>query len=64
MANSTASWKHICARFRRGGNRMLRRLLAIVFSRENLLALTLAVLLVLLIIFTIDTSSTWIYQGF
>jgi len=43
---------------------MIRRILATIFNRENLLALLLAVLLVLIIMFAIDTSPTWIYQGF
>jgi hypothetical protein len=43
---------------------MIRRLLAMIFSRENGLALLLAILLVLIIIFGIDSSPTWIYQGF
>ncbi len=43
---------------------MLRKFLSAVFSRENLLALLLALLLVALVVFTVDTSPTWIYQGF
>ncbi len=43
---------------------MWHRLVATVFSRENLLALLLALLLVALLIFASDTSATWIYQGF
>jgi hypothetical protein len=43
---------------------MLGKLFATIFSRENLLALFFAILLVLLVIFTADTSPTWIYQGF
>lgn len=43
---------------------MLRKFLSAVFSRENMLALLLALLLVALVIFTVDTSPTWIYQGF
>ena len=43
---------------------MVRRILSILFSRENWLALLLAILLVLIVIFAIDTSPTWIYQGF
>ena len=39
---------------------MLRRL----FSRENLWALLLALILILLIIVTADSSPLWIYQGF
>jgi hypothetical protein len=42
----------------------LRRLLRVLFSRENLLALLLALLFVVILIFTVDTSATWIYQGF
>ncbi len=34
------------------------------FSRENLLALLLALILIALVIFTADTSPAWIYQGF
>ena len=43
---------------------MLRRILSLLFNRENWLALLLAILLVLIVMFAIDTSPTWIYQGF
>jgi hypothetical protein len=33
-------------------------------SRENLQALVLAILLLMLIVLTSDTSPRWIYQGF
>jgi hypothetical protein len=39
---------------------MLKRL----FSRENLLAAALCLLLILLVIVTADTAPQWIYQGF
>jgi hypothetical protein len=35
-----------------------------LFSRENLWALLLALILILLIIVTADSSPLWIYQGF
>jgi len=35
-----------------------------IFTRENMLALLLALILIALVIFTADTSPTWIYQGF
>jgi hypothetical protein len=35
-----------------------------LFSRENLWALALALMLVALVIFTADSSPLWIYQGF
>jgi len=35
-----------------------------LFSRENLLALLLCLILIALTIFTADTTPTWIYQGF
>ncbi len=43
---------------------MWQRLKALLFSRENLLALVLALILVALLVFAADTSPTWIYQGF
>ncbi len=43
---------------------MWKRLVAQLFTRENLLALLLAFVLLALVIFTADTSPTWIYQGF
>ncbi len=43
---------------------MMRRILQRIFTRENLLALLLALILIALVIFTADTSPTWIYQGF
>jgi hypothetical protein len=39
---------------------MLRRL----FSRENIYALALCLILIALIILTADQSPQWIYQGF
>lgn len=35
-----------------------------IFSRENMLALFLSLILIALVIFTAGTSPTWIYQGF
>jgi hypothetical protein len=35
-----------------------------LFSRENLWALLLALLLIVLVIVTADSSPLWIYQGF
>ncbi len=43
---------------------MLRRIAGIIFTEENLLALGLGVLLALIVLFGIDTTPTWIYQGF
>jgi len=45
---------------RRNGCTMRRRLL----TRENLYALALCLIVILLIIVTSDTSPQWIYQGF
>ena len=42
----------------------LRSLLQSLFSRENLLALALCLILIAVVIFTADTSPQWIYQGF
>jgi len=42
----------------------MRRLFSKIWNRENLLALLFAILLFLIIMFAIDTSPTWIYQGF
>lgn len=35
-----------------------------LFSRENLLAFLLCLILIALVVFTADSSPTWIYQGF
>jgi hypothetical protein len=35
-----------------------------LFSRENLLALALCLIVILLIIVTTDAAPQWIYQGF
>ena len=43
---------------------MLRRIVGLIITRENLLAIILAVLLLLVVIFGIDTVPAWIYQGF
>lgn len=47
-------------RSQRGIADLMRRLL----SRENLLALALCLLVILLVVMTSDTSPQWIYQGF
>jgi hypothetical protein len=39
-------------------------LLKRLFSRENVFALLLCAIIVLLIIITADSSPQWIYQGF
>jgi len=43
---------------------MWKKLYHSIFNRENFLALMLALILIALVIFTADTSPTWIYQGF
>lgn len=35
-----------------------------LWTRENALALILALILVALVVFTADLAPTWIYQGF
>jgi hypothetical protein len=45
---------------RRGAIDMLAR----IFSRENLLALLICVILILLLIVSSDSAPEWIYQGF
>jgi hypothetical protein len=42
----------------------MKKLTRILFTRENLLAVLLCLILIALVIFTADTSPTWIYQGF
>jgi hypothetical protein len=43
---------------------MWKKLYHAIFNRENFLALMLALILMALVIFTSNTSPTWIYQGF
>jgi hypothetical protein len=43
---------------------LFRRWLQRLFSRENLFALLLCAILVLVIIVTADSAPQWIYQGF
>jgi hypothetical protein len=43
---------------------MLRKVFSSVFSRENLLALVLALIAIALVVFTADVTPQWIYQGF
>lgn len=43
---------------------MFRKILDSIFSRENLLALMLALIVIALVVFTADTTPDWIYQGF
>ena len=43
---------------------MLKKILARIFSRENMLALLLALIVTALVIFTADVTPNWIYQGF
>ena len=35
-----------------------------IFSRENLIAFALALMLVAIVVLTADSSPQWIYQGF
>jgi len=42
----------------------MKKILNTLFTRENVLALLLCLILIALVIFTADTSPTWIYQGF
>jgi hypothetical protein len=42
----------------------MKKLFNAIFTRENVLALVLCLILIALVIFTADTSPTWIYQGF
>jgi hypothetical protein len=39
-------------------------LLQRIFSRENLIALALCLILIALVIVTADSAPQWIYQGF
>jgi hypothetical protein len=43
---------------------MIKRILASIFSHENLLAVLLCFILIALTIVAADTSPSWIYQGF
>lgn len=43
---------------------MFRKILDSIFTRENLLALALALIAIALVIFTADITPQWIYQGF
>ena len=42
----------------------MKKFVRAIFSRENILAILLCLILIALVIFTADTSPTWIYQGF
>jgi len=43
---------------------MNQKFLKRIFSRENMLALALALIVIALIVFTADVTPNWIYQGF
>lgn len=43
---------------------MMQRLFRRVFSRENLIALLLCLLILALVIVSADSAPQWIYQGF
>ncbi len=45
------------------GFEMLEKIRALL-NNENILAIIFAIIMILLVIFTADTSPTWIYQGF
>ncbi len=42
----------------------MKKLLSILFSRENILALLLCLILIAIVILTASQSPQWIYQGF
>ena len=44
--------------------RLLNGLLRWIFSKDNLWALALCLVVIALIIFTSDSTPLWIYQGF
>ena len=43
---------------------VIKKMLRKIFSRENLIALMLSILILLVIILSADTEPQWIYQGF
>ena len=43
---------------------MFRKIIDSILTRENLLALLLALIVIALLVFTADTTPEWIYQGF
>ncbi len=43
---------------------LLQKLIRLIFSRENVFAVMLCLIIILLIIVTADTAPQWIYQGF
>jgi hypothetical protein len=43
---------------------MIQRILTRLFSRENLLALLVCLILIAIVILTADQAPQWIYQGF
>jgi hypothetical protein len=64
MVTWRASWRPSLGRPLHRDDKMLHRVLSAIINRENWLALLFAILLVLIILFAIDTAPTWIYQGF
>jgi lipopolysaccharide/colanic/teichoic acid biosynthesis glycosyltransferase len=54
-------WKPICDS---PNEKDMKKIFQVLFTRENLLAILLCLILIALVIFTADTSPTWIYQGF
>lgn len=42
----------------------MSQILSSIFSRENLLAFLLALIVIALVVFTADVTPEWIYQGF
>jgi hypothetical protein len=42
----------------------MQKIFRSLFNKENLLVVLLCLVLILLVIFTADSSPTWIYQGF
>ena len=59
-----ALWMRIFGRARIKEFAVWQKIYHAIFNRENFLALMLALILIALVIFTADTSPTWIYQGF
>jgi hypothetical protein len=42
----------------------MRNIIRLIFSRENLYALIVCLILIFIIILTADQAPLWIYQGF
>jgi hypothetical protein len=64
LSLAESRWLYSGYTVRRAKVRMMQKLLGMIFSRENIYAVLLCLILIAILIMTADQAPQWIYQGF